>query len=84
MNALLIAAQTKDDFYDLSYQLDELRALVETIDIKVAYTLTQKVEKINPATYIGIGKLQEAKNICLAYDIDVCIFNDELLQISIN
>jgi hypothetical protein len=78
MNALLIAAQTKDDFYDLSYQLDELRALVETIDIKVAYTLTQKVDKINPATYIGIGKLQEAKNICLAYDIDVCIFNDEL------
>ena len=39
MNALLIAAQTKDDFYDLSYQLDELRALAETIDIKVAYTL---------------------------------------------
>ena len=78
MNALLIAAQTKDDFYDLSYQLDELRALVETIDIKVAYTLSQKLDKINPATYIGIGKLQEAKNICLAYNIDVCIFNDEL------
>ena len=55
MNALLIAAQTKDDFYDLSYQLDELRALVETIDIKVAYTLSQKLDKINPAKFFFLG-----------------------------
>ena len=78
MNALLIAVNTNEDTYDISYQLDELRALVETIDMKVAYTLSQKLDKINPATYIGIGKLGEAKNICLAYNIDVCVFNDEL------
>ena len=54
MNALLIAVNTNEDTYDISYQLDELRALVETIDMKVAYTLSQKLDKINPATYIGI------------------------------
>ena len=39
--------------------LDELELLAETAGAKIAGRITQRVSKINPATFIGKGKAEE-------------------------
>lgn len=58
--------------------LEELRGLATTAGAIVVGGLTQKRESIIPATYIGKGKLDELKEMVLAEDADVVIFDNDL------
>ena len=44
---------------DISYSLEELEGLAEAAGIETLGVMTQNAEKINAATYIGKGKLDE-------------------------
>ena len=76
---LLVGCQTRstsdEHFY---YSMMELESLTSTAKGKVISTLTQKRSAIDPATYIGRGKVQEIVNLLEEKEIDLIIFNDEL------
>ncbi|HNV50801.1 MAG: GTPase HflX [Bacteroidales bacterium] len=58
--------------------LDELEFLVETAGGQTIARFTQKLEKPEPSTFIGSGKLQEVAEFVKAAKIDIVIFDDEL------
>lgn len=58
--------------------LDELQFLAETAGVKGDKKFVQKINKIDNATYIGTGKLEEIKDYCVEHKINYVIFDDEL------
>ncbi|MFQ9921870.1 MAG: GTPase HflX [Beduini sp.] len=76
MEAIIIGVSYFGMTYDLEESMRELEALCAACEIKVKYTLTQALDKISAATYIGKGKVTELKN--LTGDVDLVIFNEEL------
>jgi GTPase len=66
-----------DDLH-FQYSLDELSSLTDTAKGKVLISLTQKRDRVHPATYIGKGKLEELKALEEELEPDIIIFNDEL------
>ena len=64
--------------FTLDDSLDELERLAQTAGVTVAGRLTQTLERPNPATLIGKGKLEELVSVVRGEDIQVVIFDDEL------
>ncbi|PWH17827.1 MAG: GTPase HflX, partial [Ardenticatenia bacterium] len=58
--------------------LEELAALARTAGIEVVGGTYQRLERINPATYIGKGKLEELQTFRDELNVDLFIFDDEL------
>lgn len=56
---------------------DEIVALIESADAEYAGTIYQNIREINPATYIGEGKLQELRERLNGLDVTI-LFNGEL------
>lgn len=76
---VLVGCETKDiDDEIFRYSMEELESLTKTAQGEVVFTLTQKRSHIDPATYIGRGKMAELASILSEVKADVIIFNDEL------
>ena len=58
--------------------LAELEELARTAGAEIVGVLTQKLDRPEPATFIGKGKVEELKELCLEQDADLVIFDDEL------
>ncbi len=58
--------------------LDELTQLAETAGASVSGRIKQVLQKPNPATYIGSGKVQEIAEIVQREKINTVLFDDEL------
>lgn len=58
--------------------LEELQSLTETADGEVSKIITQKRDRVHPATYVGEGKLEEIKLAVEESGAELVIFNDEL------
>jgi GTPase len=58
--------------------LEELQSLTETADGEVSRIITQKRDRVHPATYVGEGKLEEIKLAAEESGAELVIFNDEL------
>tara|TARA_Y100001934_G_scaffold160262_1_gene191321 strand:- start:4047 stop:5333 length:1287 start_codon:yes stop_codon:yes gene_type:complete len=58
--------------------LDELAELAKTAGADVVASAMQRLEKPNPATFVGAGKAVEIAGECKALKIDTVIFDDEL------
>jgi GTP-binding protein HflX len=69
--ALLIGTTTEES-------LDELALLADTAGADPVHRELQQRRTPDPATYIGKGKAEEAREAAQAMDIDVVIFDDEL------
>ena len=63
---------------ELDYQLDELALLVDTAGADVVARVVQRRDSPDPATFLGSGKVQELREICLALDSDTVVFEDNL------
>lgn len=75
---ILVGCQTNEDDQRFGYSMDELGSLTETANGEVMATLTQKRERVHPATYIGKGKVAELVALQEEIEADLIIFNDEL------
>jgi GTP-binding protein HflX len=64
--------------YNAETSIDELEELARTAGAVVASKVIQKREKIDAATYIGSGRLEEVKAFSQANDVDLLIFDGEL------
>jgi len=58
--------------------LDELALLVDTAGADAVATLTQRRDAPDPAWYLGKGKAEELRQICLDVDADTVVFDNEL------
>ena len=58
--------------------LDELELLVDTAGADVAGRLVQRRDAPDHTWYIGKGKVEELKQLCLAVDADTVVFDNEL------
>ena len=74
MKAILVLTST-NPFYE-----EELKSLCEACHIEVVDVVIQKLEKINPATYIGKGKIEEIK---LKLQDEMVIFDNELTPLQV-
>nr|WP_250886646.1 GTPase HflX [Bacillus sp. SM2101] len=60
------------------FSMEELASLTKTANGTVEVVVTQKREKVHPATYIGKGKVEEIVNLESEMEPQIIIFNDEL------
>jgi GTP-binding protein HflX len=58
--------------------LDELEQLVDTAGAEVVGTVTQQLDRPNPATYLGKGKIDELRSAIDESGATLIIFDDEL------
>lgn len=79
-NAYLIGVNVYQESSLLSVDdsLEELALLSETAGINVVGQTFQNVRQINPATFIGSGKVEEIKEELQYLNANVVIFDDEL------
>src|SRR5258706_3689487 len=58
--------------------LDELALVAKTAGIAVVGRASQHLQHVDPATFIGSGKVDEIRESVAALEADVVIFDDEL------
>lgn len=58
--------------------LEELGLLAETAGMDVIGAVSQSLARVDPATFVGSGKAEEIKELLLAQNAHVVIFDDEL------
>ena len=78
--AYLVGAELRDAEPTLTVEdsLEELARLADTAGIDVVGQSVQRMDRPNPATYIGAGKVEEVKLLLGELNADVVIFDDEL------
>lgn len=74
--AILVGVQIGPE--DITYFMNELEQLAEAAGLEVVGVMTQKAERVNPAYYMGTGKLEELKEACANLDADIIVLNNEL------
>jgi len=62
----------------LDEYLDELDFLASTLGLNAVKRYSQKLQKPEPSTYIGKGKVEEVREYVRSFKIDVVIFDDDL------
>ena len=75
--AILVGVDLSND-KNFDYSVEELKNLAEACSVEVVGVLTQKLERVNPACYIGTGKVEEVALLVEQHDANLVIFNDEL------
>jgi GTP-binding protein HflX len=58
--------------------LDELALLVDTAGADVCARIVQRRDAPDPATFLGKGKVEELREVCLDVDSDTVVFDDDL------
>lgn len=77
--AILVGVITSDQTEDMTKEyIDELQFLAETAGVITKKKFLQRIDKPNPKTYIGSGKMEEIKAYIKEEKIDTAIFDDEL------
>lgn len=73
---MLAAVDTGE--YNIDDSIKELSALCEAADLDVAFSIVQKRDNPENKYYLGEGKLEEAKQLAQANEIELCVFDCEL------
>lgn len=77
--ALLVGIdRPRADGWELDDDLAELTRLADTAGMRVVGTVTQRMERPNPRTFIGAGKAEEVESLAAAERATVVIFDDDL------
>ena len=74
--AVLVSVDTGE--FDAEVSIDELAELASTAGAEVLAKIIQKRERVEAATFVGLGKLYEIVSICRHYEADLLIFDSEL------
>ena len=78
--AILVGAPLKrsNGRHHLAEHLEELERLLDTAGAKVVGEVTQQLDRPNPATYLGKGKVDELVTRIAETDASLIVFDDEL------
>lgn len=77
---LMVGMEIHDQEYLLSLDesLEELRLLADTAGLDIVGQTTQKLDRPNPQTLIGTGKIKEIQALVEELQVDVILFDEEL------
>jgi GTP-binding protein HflX len=76
---ILIGAITREQNEIKSQEyINELKFLAQTAGTKTIKVFQQKLDKPDPNTFLGSGKMDEVNNFIKTEKIDIAIFDDEL------
>ncbi|PIC79516.1 GTPase HflX [Sporosarcina sp. P18a] len=75
--AIIVGVHEQKDLH-FEYAMEELKNLAEAINVEVLGEVTQNLERKNPSTYIGKGKIDEIRSVYEESEANLLIFNDEL------
>lgn len=75
---VLLAALRQNQKQNLDYELEELTNLARANRLEPVETFIQSLERPNPATYFGKGKVEELRIAVNTYETDLIVTNDEL------
>lgn len=75
--ALLVGVDTGEE-KDFDRTMEELGSLAQACHMEVAGIITQKLDAVNQALYIGSGKVKEVKEFALDCEAEVIIFDNGL------
>ena len=81
---VILVAVRKSDRENTEQSLDELCELASTAGAVTVARVIQNLDKLNPATYIGKGKIDEIKELIIEYDATGIICDDELSPAQMN
>jgi len=76
--ALLLAVDAANGPWSVDESLDELEELARTAGATVVGRLAQRLEHPDPRTYLGRGKLHEAREVAASEHADLVLVDDEL------
>ena len=76
--AVIVGVDLGGQVWSIDDSLSELERLADTAGAKVVGQLYQKRDRLDAATYIGKGKLEEIRALCQERSADTVIFDDEL------
>ncbi len=76
--AVLAAVRLPNSVYDHADPFGELRALSEQAGAVVVGELTQNAKRPIAGTYMGVGKIEELKQLCVALEASTVIFDHDL------
>jgi len=65
-------------YFTLEQSMEEMKELISTAGMELAAIVTQRLNEINPKTYIGTGKVKEAQDLLNQEDCCTVIFDAEL------
>jgi GTP-binding protein HflX len=69
--------------WEIDDSLNELELLADTAGAVVTDRVVQSLDRINPATYVGKGKVDEIKGLVKIRSADLVIFDDDLVPVQI-
>lgn len=81
---VILVAVRKSDRENTEQSLDELCELASTAGAVTVARVIQNLDNLNPATYIGKGKIDEIKELIIEYDATGIICDDELSPAQMN
>lgn len=76
--AILVAGYRKGDLLPGEEPLEELERLAQTAGANIVAKVVQNIKDINPATYIGKGKVEEIKALANEHGAKCIIFDHDL------
>ena len=78
--AILVGIELKRGWplMDVDDSLEELGRLADTAGAAVVGKITQRVDRLDPATYMGSGKVEEVRHLVEELEADLVIVDDEL------
>lgn len=74
---LLVGVDTGEE-QSFEGSMEELKQLAKACYMEVVGTVTQRMEFVHKALYIGTGKVQEVRDAAQALDAQLILFNDTL------
>lgn len=74
----VLAGADIDDGDDFEYSMSELASLAEACNMQVVGVITQKMDFVNKALYLGCGKVEELRELAENTDAQVIVFDNAL------
>jgi GTP-binding protein HflX len=74
----ITAPEEWDIYFTLEESMTEMRELIRTAGLECAGEMTQRLQEVNPKTYIGTGKVKEALALMETSDCSTVVFDAEL------
>ena len=78
ISRVLLVGVNVDDNPDFETSMEELESLAEDCEMEVAAKIEQNLSSLNPAYYIGSGKVKEVQETVEQMDLDYVIFDETL------
>lgn len=75
---VILAGADLNDQDDFESSMEELKGLAEACDMQVVGRITQKMDAVNKALYLGCGKANELKEFAWNEEADLVIFDNTL------